>query len=170
MLIVPNHPRGTDEWGNGKILSPRFFYDGPRNFGPYFKTLGLVFHGTALVFGLLILSSGKCVIFQQLQIDQARLRLCGYHFDWLPPGTPRLLHRKVCPVPGLLHNRKCPEAGPISDNVPGAWLCINWLSNMKIVNTVISAYTLSCLSAVEGLVKSRRLRMLYKTVYLLFDL
>ena len=37
----------------------------------------------------------------------------------IPPGTPGLLHRNVCPALGLLHNRKCPGAGTINDNVPG---------------------------------------------------
>ena len=31
-----------------EILSPRFFMHGPRKLCPYFKTSGLVFHGTAL--------------------------------------------------------------------------------------------------------------------------
>ena len=36
----------------------------------------------------------------------------------IPPGTPGLLHRNVCPAPGLLHNRKCPGAGPINLRCP----------------------------------------------------
>ena len=43
----------------------------------------------------------------------------------------------------------------------GLDICINWLSNKKIVNTVI------CLSAVEGLAKFRRLGTLYQTAYML---
>ena len=42
-------------------------------------------------------------------------------------------------------------------------ICINLLSNMKIVNTVILAKKLSCLSALLGLAKFRRL---YQTAYL----
>ena len=30
------------------VLSPRLLTHGPRKLGPYFKTSGLVFHGTAL--------------------------------------------------------------------------------------------------------------------------
>ena len=46
----------------------------------------------------------------------AGMNLTGYH----PPGTPKLLHQKVCPAPGLLHNRKCPRGGSINDDVPEA--------------------------------------------------
>ena len=46
----------------------------------------------------------------------AGINLTGYH----PPGTPGLLHQKVCPAPGLLHNRKCPGGGSINDDVPEA--------------------------------------------------
>ena len=49
--------------------------------------------------------------------NYAGINLTGYH---PPPGTPRLLHRNVCPAPGLMHNRKCPGVGPINDDVPEA--------------------------------------------------
>ena len=38
----------------------------------------------------------------------------------IPPGTPGLLHQKVCSAPGLLHNRKCLGGGSINDDVPEA--------------------------------------------------
>ena len=62
----------------------------------------------------------------------------------IPPGSPGLLHRNVCPAPGLLQNRKCPGGGPKNDDVPGPGICINFLSNMKIVNTVICAEDSEC--------------------------
>ena len=80
----------------------------------------------------------------QLVFANADITLTGYHPPTSPPpSTPELLHRNACPALGLLHNRSR-RVGP---GRTGAGLCINRLSNMKIVNTVISALKLSCLSA-----------------------
>ena len=64
----------------------------------------------------------------------------------------------MCPVLGSIKKSLCPvprNTGPV--------LPIN---NEQSLMTVILALKLSCLSAVEGLERSRRLRTLYQTAYL----
>ena len=57
--------------------------------------------------------------------------------------------------------------GPANDDVPGAGSLHQLDFKQEIVNTAISAQKLSCLSAVEGLAKSKILRTPYQAAYLL---
>ena len=94
-------------------------------------------------------------------MNHAGINLTGYHL----PGprhswtfAPKC--GNVCPAPWLFHNRKCAEDGPINDDVPGA---------VHLHQLVLEQqnYQHSHQSAVEGLAKSKRLRTLYQTAYLL---
>ena len=70
---------------------------------------------------------------------------CGYHFDWLPlsppppPGHPETFASTCVRSPRAFAQQKMPGAGPINEDIPRVGFLISWLSNMKIVNTVISA-------------------------------
>ena len=76
----------------------------------------------------------------------------------IPPGTLGLLHQKVCSAPGLLHNRKCLGGGV------NKWRCLSGrvftstgFQTWKLLTQSFGLKNLSCLSALLGVAKSRRL-------------
>ena len=93
----------------------------------------------------------------------AGINLTGYH----PPGRPGAFAPKCVPSPMAFAQQNVPRGRIYKWRNPwGRAFASTGLETLKLL-TQSSGLKLSCLSAVEGLVKSRRLRTQYQAAYFL---